>query len=276
MGYLCNLAYVLQQAYTADEYYLVKSERLLPFSLIKRDDVMKIHFLKRSFLSLLCLIIVPACVVSPAAAVQYNCEETPSVSISAPNDEMVDYACEAAGRALTFLADYELYPLRPIAIEIITKLIYVDGYWAFGLYDRQSDRLLMMSLPALLQTSRFPEMYNQPFDEEHYVGAIAHEITHAIFHHNAVQIEDKWNNAAHEYLAHATQLGVLSEQRRKEIIKSEDTGPWESGDDISVTYMGFNPRGFAVKSYLHLTQMAEPQTFIEILLNHKWIYVSVP
>ena len=232
--------------------------------------------LKLFIISLLSLIIVPAYFASPALAVQYSCEKTPAVSVSAPDDSMVDYVCDAADRALKFLAHYKLYPRKPISIEIIQKLIYLDGYWAFGLYDRQSDRLLMMSLPALLQTSRFPEMYNQPFDEEHYVGAVAHEITHAIFHHNSSEIEEKWNNAAQEYLAHATQLGVLSAQRREEIVDSADTGPWESGDDISVTYMGFNTAGFAVKSYLHLTQLSDPQPFIQILLNHKWIYVSVP
>jgi hypothetical protein len=237
---------------------------------------MKKNHLKLPIISLLTLFIVPAYFVSPAAAIQYRCEEVPGVSISAPNDNMVDHVCDAADRAIKFLAKYELHPQKPISIEIIEKLIYLDGYWAFGLYDRQSDRILMMSLPALMETSRFPEMYNQPFDEEHYAGAIAHEMTHAIFHHNSSDIEEKWNNAAQEYLAHATQLGILQAERREEIISSEDTGPWEPGDEISVTYMGFNPRGFAVKSYLHLTQMTDPQPFIKILLNHKWLYVSVP
>ena len=237
---------------------------------------MKKSHLKLSLLSIFSLIILVTHFVSPAIAIQYNCVETPGVSISAPNDEMVDYVCEAADRAIKFLAKYKLHPQKPISIEIIKKLIYLEGYWAFGMYDRQSDRILMMSLPALLDTSRFPEMYNQPFDEEHYIGAIAHEITHAIFQHNSSDVEEKWNNAAQEYLAHATQLGVLSVQRREEIINSEDSGPWEPGDEISVTYMGFNPTGFAVKSYLHLAQMTDPQTFIQILLNHKWIYVSVP
>lgn len=242
---------------------------------------MDIHFskkssLKRVLVSILCFIVVSPHFISMALAHQFSCDEVPGVSVHAPDDKMVDHACDAASRAIELLATYELYPRQRISIEIINKLIYLDGYWAFGMYDRQSNRILMMSLPALLETSRFPEMYNQPFDEEHYVGAIAHEITHAIFHHNSIQIEEKWNNAAQEYLAHATQLGVLSVQRREEIIDSEDTGPWESGDEISVTYMGFNPTGFAVKSYLHLTRMTDPQPFIQILLNHKWIYVSVP
>ena len=237
---------------------------------------MKKGHLKYFIISLLSLIIIPIYFVYPAAAIQYSCEETPGVSVSAPNDKMVNHVCDAANRAIKFLANYKLYPQKPISIEIIKKLIYLDGYWAFGMYDRQSDRILMMSLPALLESSRFPEMYNQPFDEEHYVGAIAHEMTHAIFHHNSSDIEEKWNNAAQEYLAHATQLGVLSAERREEIIHSADTGPWEPGDEISVTYMGFNPTGFAVKSYLHLTQMSDPQAFIQILLNHKWLYISVP
>jgi len=237
---------------------------------------MKKSHLKLSLISILTLIVIPTSFVSSAVAIQYDCAETPGISISAPNDKMVDHICEAADRAIKFLAKYKLHRKKPISIEIIKKMIYLDGYWAFGMYDRQSDRILMMSLPVLLDTSRFPEMYNQPFDEEHYIGAIAHEITHAIFQHNSSDIEEKWNNAAQEYLAHATQLGVLSAQRREEVINSEDSGPWEPGDEISVTYMGFNPTGFAVKSYLHLTQMTDPQPFIQILLNHKWIYVSVP
>ena len=237
---------------------------------------MKKSHLKLSVIFILSLIVIPTYFLSPAVAIQYSCVETPRVSVSAPNDTMVDHVCNAADKAIKFLAKYKLHPQKPISIEIIKKLIYMDGYWALGMYDRQSDRILMMSLPALLDTSRFPEMYNQPFDEEHYIGAIAHEITHAIFQHNSSDIEEKWNNAAQEYLAHATQLGVLSAQRREEIINSEDSGPWEPGDEISVTYMGFNPTGFAVKSYLHLTQMTDPQPFIQILLNHKWIYVSVP
>ena len=237
---------------------------------------MKKSHLKLSLISILTLIVIPTSFVSPAVAIQYDCAETPGISISAPNDKMVDYVCDAADRAIIFLEKYKLMPKRVISIEIIKKMIYLDGYWAFGMYDRQSDRILMMSLPALLQSSISPKMYNMPFDEEHYIAALAHEITHAIFHHNSIKIEEKWNNSAHEYLAHATQLGVLSAQRREEIINSEDTGPWEPGDEISVTYMGFNTTGFAVKSYLHLTQMTDPQSFIQILLNHKWLYVSVP
>lgn len=214
--------------------------------------------------------------VSSTFAIEYGCEETPGVTISAPNDKMVGHVCNAADRAIRFLGTYELHPKGAIQIEIIEEIINRDGYKAYGSYDRRRDRVLMMSLPSLLQSGKSPKMYKQPFDEEHYIGAIAHEITHAIFYHNSSDIDEKWNNTAHEYLAHATQLGVLAQARREEIINSEDAGPWEPGDEISVTYMGFNTRGFAVKSYLHLTQLTDPQSFVELLLNHKWLYISVP
>ncbi len=61
-----------------------------------------------------------------------------------------------------------------------------------------------------------------------------------------------------------------------QVVAANDVGPWESGDSISEIYMGLNPTGFAVKSYLHLTQLQDPQPFIKILLNNNWFYVSVP
>ncbi len=249
---------------------------LCPVSNGHRKENMQISHLKLSILFVFSLVIMSAYFVSPAIAIQYGCEKSSEVFITAPDDKMVDHVCTAADRAISFLGKYQLKPKRAIHIEIIEESINHNGYMALGSYDRQSDRILMMSLPALLRSSESPKMYNMPFDREHYLGAIAHEITHAIFHHNATTIEEKWNNAAQEYLAHATQLGVLPLHKREEIIHSEETGPWESGDEISVTYMGFNTTGFAVKSYLHLTQMTDPQAFIRILLNHKWLYISVP
>ena len=223
------------------------------------------------FLSLAPLIFSP-----PAFAGKYSCGETAKISIAAPDESMVSYVCDAAHRVMGFLGQYGLKAQRTISLEIIDVPINHAGYEAYGSYARKSDRILMMSLPAIRSKLSSPQMYEMTFDEEHYIGGLAHEITHAIFHHNAAEVEDKWNNAAQEYLAHATQLAVLSPGRREEIIKRADTGPWETGDEISVTYMGFNTTGFAVKSYLHLTRLDDPQSFVQLLLNHKWLYISVP
>jgi hypothetical protein len=84
------------------------------------------------------------------------------------------------------------------------------------------------------------------------------------------------SQAPHEYLVHASQLAVMPENRRNAIIKSMDVGPWESGDAISDIYMAIEPGKFAVKSYLHLTTMAQPKSFIKILLKPNWFDVYVP
>lgn len=214
--------------------------------------------------------------ISQVLAAEYKCYKIPKIRIMAANDSMVESVCEAADRATSFMAQYQLKPARNINVRIISQRINQNGYIAYGSYDRKADQIRMMSLDAILLSDEPPMMYGMPFDREHYIGAVAHEISHAIFQHNTSDAEDRWNNSAHEYMAHAVQLGVLPAQKRDEIIKTEDTQPWGSGDEISVTYMGFNTRGFAVKSYLHLTQLTDPQAFINILLNHKWLYISVP
>jgi len=207
---------------------------------------------------------------------EFNCEGNVFIEIVAPDDRMHGYICTASGKAIEFLAQYNLHPKRLIKIEIVEGAIDSNGYVAFGSYDRKMDIIQLMSYHAITSNNQSPQMYDQPFDVEHYQGAIAHEITHAVFQHNSRNIEDQLTNATQEYLAHSTQLGVLTTERRRKIIDANDVGPWESGDSISDIYMALNPTGFAVKSYLHLTQLEDPQPFIKILLNNNWFYVSVP
>ncbi len=211
-----------------------------------------------------------------AEAENFSCDAHEFIEIDAADDRMLEYICTASDKALDFLSRYGLHPKRSIRIKIVERTIESNGYDAFGSYDRKLDVIQLMSYPSIISNSQSPQMYDQPFDIEHYQGAIAHEITHAVFQHNVVNINNHYANATQEYLAHSTQLGVLSADRRQEIVTASNVGPWESGDSIGVAYMGLNPTGFAVKSYLHLTQLQNPQPFIKILLNTNWFYVSVP
>ncbi len=212
----------------------------------------------------------------PVSAETYRCANNELIQVRAENDSMMNDICLASDKALHFLDNYQLEPKRVIVIELIDTLINSHGYLAYGSYDRQRDVIRLLSLPAVLNSTESAEMYGQPFDQEHYQGAIAHEIAHAIFHHNAKNVEGQLTNVGQEYLAHSTQLGVLSAERRQQIIHSHDIGPWESGDSISDVYMGLNPTGFAIKSYLHLSRLEQPRKFVKLLLNHNWFYVSVP
>ena len=222
------------------------------------------------------LFLVIAFLTGPAVAQQFNCDDLAHIEINAPDDSMISDICTASGKAIVFLNKYHLQPKRVIKIEIVEGAIDKHGYAAYGSYDRQGDLIQILSLPSILKSSASPQMYDEPFDREHYHGAIAHEITHAIFQHNTENVKEQLTNAAQEYLAHSTQMAVLSAERRSRIIAGNNFGPWESGDSISVTYMGLNPTGFAVKSYLHLTQSDDPQPFIKLLLKNNWFFISVP
>ena len=131
-----------------------------------------------------------------------------------------------------------------------------------------------MSYQSILNHHNDPVIYNEFFDLTDYGGAIAHEIAHAVFYQHSLNISP--GPAPQEYLAHVVQLAVLPEERRNLIISKANVAAWESGDAISDIYMALEPTGFAVKSYKHLTSIANPKEFIDILLNSKWFYVYIP
>lgn len=212
---------------------------------------------------------------SNAFALPYQCDHPNSVSVTTLVAEEVPHICQTADRAMRFLERFGLRAHRPIRIQMTDQAITGHGYSsAYGSYDSRNDTIQLMSFPAILKGSENPQMYGEPFDEVHYSGAIAHEIAHAVVQHNLRT--RLLSTGPQEYLAHATQLGVMPDERRRVIIRAMDVLPWESGDAISDIYMALKPGKFAVKSYLHLTSSAEPRAFIDILLNSKWFYVYVP
>jgi hypothetical protein len=206
---------------------------------------------------------------------RFNCGDNHQVRIIADDDTMIDQVCSGSAAALEFLSRYGLRTDMEISIRIVEGPIDSNGYIALGSYDRQSDEISLMSFLSIMNGPA-PQMYGQPFDLEHYRGAVAHEVVHAVFYHNSKKTKNQKTNATQEYLAHATQLASLSPERRNRIIADSGVGPWESGDSISDIYMALDPRGFAVKSYLHLTQLEDPQPFMKIILAHSWFYLSVP
>jgi len=203
-----------------------------------------------------------------------NCPNQSMVNVLSKDEKSVAMICEASDRALTLLAQYELSPKRQIFIEVIDQGIDHLGYKAFGSYDIRKDRIQVMSYQSIFENYSNPTMYDEEFDHIHYSGVIAHEITHAVFHHHSTA--DAPGPAPQEYLAHAIQLSMLPEKRRNRVIMAHNELAWMSGDAISDVYMALEPGRFAVKSYKHFTSMNQPKSFIEILLKAKWFYIYIP
>jgi len=224
---------------------------------------------------LLIILAVSFCALQyPSSALAIICPNQPEVTIFSEDTETIHRICQGSEKALASLALYGLQPKRQIFIEIVERGIDNHGYQAYGSYDSRSDKIKIMSYSSILLHYENPVMYDETFDTVHYDGAVAHEITHAVFHHHIQSASP--GTAPQEYLAHAIQLSVLPDDRRDGIISRMDVSAWLPGDAISDIYMALEPGRFAVKSYKHLTTTDDPAGFIKILLNSKWFYVYIP
>lgn len=228
------------------------------------------------FLPCLVLLMIGLGWAAPAKSAdrEARCAGLPDVMVVSADADQVEVVCAASEQALSYLAHMNLRPRRDIVIELTANKIIYHGMAAYGRYDSRSDRIELMTYTAIRQKLSQPMMYGEPFDQVHYTGAIAHEISHAVMQHNLKT--ELIGPAPQEYLAHAIQMAVLPEARREKILKRLNVAAWESGDAISDVYLGIEPDKFAAKSYQHLTMLADPAVFVDVLLNAKWFYVYVP
>lgn len=221
-------------------------------------------------LAIIALVLPPA----PQVAADGPCPGLSLVVVAGAPREDRERICAAAARAVAFLARYGLSPQRAIAIDITQHPIDNQGFPAFGRYRSDIDRIEVMSFPAILAEGDAPKMLGEPFDRVHYAGVVAHEVAHAVVEPRLRA--KRFAVTPQEYLAYATQMAVLPDERRHRIIAATGVGPWEGGDAITSVYMAVAPGKFAVKSYLHLVSLEDPGAFVQLLLDNNWFDVYVP
>jgi len=230
----------------------------------------------RAMGSRIVLLLSLSCLLWPGIglAAERSCANQPEVVVATEVAALHEQICSAAEQAINFLAQYQLRPKRPIVIDLADQKIDNHGYPSYGRYEGDVDRIELMSYAAIMALPEPPLMYGEPFDPVHYSGVIAHEVAHAVVEHNLLR--KKFSAAPSEYLAHATQLAVMPEERRQRVIGAMKVTPWQGGDSITNIYMAMNPGKFAVKSYLHLVSMPHPDRFVKLLLDARWFDVYVP
>lgn len=207
-----------------------------------------------------------------AQAEIFRCPDS-NVRVEAPDRSLVEEVCLSSSLALEFLQRYGVKAQSAISIEIVDYPLDAVGHPVFGSYDSRTDQIRIMSMASITRTVDTPTLYDEPLDFELYRSVIAHEVTHALVQQN--RRVEPITTTAQEYLAHATQLAILSEARRAQIIGTAGVGAWESGDVISDIYMAMALTRFAVKCYLHLTEQQKPVEFVQALLTAKWRYINV-
>jgi len=223
---------------------------------------------------LLLLLLLLSLLPGRALAGEAGCPGLPGVEVATGDAAQLQEICSAAARALVFLARFALVPKQTIHITIVDQKIENHGYPAYGRYEGKIDRIELMSFAAIMAMAVPPLMYGEPFDRVHYQGVVAHEVAHAVVEHNLRR--KKFAVVSSEYLAHTTQLAVMPEARRQRVLAAIKVPPWQGGDTISAIYMAMSPEKFAVKSYLHLISLPQPDRFVQLLLEARWFDVYVP
>ena len=224
--------------------------------------------------ALFCLSFLSALLTTNVSAHDFRCSGPAAVIIHNEDPGEREAICAAAQSAITYLARFDLFPQRPVVIELVDRSIDSHGDLSYGRYNGNTDRIELMTFSAISSGPAGNEFLEEPFDRVHYAGAVAHEVAHAVV--ESYLHDHTYSNTPQEYLAYATQLAVLPPERRARIVAAMGVGPWEEGDMISTAYMALHPGKFAVKSYLHLTSLSDPRAFVKLLVGTHWYYIQVP
>lgn len=213
------------------------------------------------------------------AAQVYQCPATPEVRIVSSVSTDVDIICQTALKTFSFLDRFHLWSQQPLTVNMVNEPIKTKLASIYGGYNPYRDEILLMHYAAIRALPEAFSIFSENFDTADYAGIIAHELTHAVVQHllhiDPSRLAHEYV-VAQEYLAYATQLAVMPEERRRSVISALNISPWQFGDVISANYMALAPHKFAVKSYLHLTSMEDPHPFISALLKTHGVEMYVP
>ena len=229
----------------------------------------------RLVLALLLLILV----CSDSRAEIYRCPKIPFVNIASDVATDNEFVCATAATAFTFLDRFGLFSPQPLSIQMLDQPIASSVGSVYGSYDPYKHQILLMHFDAITTLPDLFTLFSDDFGHDDYAGIIAHELTHAmvqqLLHIKPSAMAHEFV-VAQEYLAYAIQIAVMSEERKRQLVVELQVEAWQSGHVISAIYLAFAPHKFAVKSYLHLVGMADPQPFLSYLLHTSGIEIYVP
>ncbi len=152
-----------------------------------------------------------------------------------------------------------------ISISIVDRLIINNTVQLLAFFNPNTMEIQVLSMDACKKTFGNEVVFGQEIDKELHRSIIIHEIAHALF----------WNNMGnkvivrelHEYFAYIIQLALLDKSHRDKIIYSSNVPAYSNRSEISEEYYLLNPTYFAVKSYLHFTNIKESWPYLQSLFK---------
>lgn len=198
-----------------------------------------------------------------ASAATRTCEH--GIVVISTNDSDANLACAAAKSASQFLQEFGLGRKEPLRIEIVDLPNLTIPVGAYGCYDFASKIISVLSFNDCLRVSMKTPPYGLALTREMYSSFIVHEVGHAVAASNSAK--NSLSRLAHECIAYITQLSVMTNQLRKDILNRYEKLSISSLAELSsLTYL-LSPDVFAIKCYKYFLAQKDKRGFLNGLLS---------
>jgi len=201
---------------------------------------------------------------------QVRCPEVPVDVIAASVDER-RLVCSAVSEALQLLRHCEIFPRRPLVIQITDEVRHPFGRVIFGLFDPRDERIWITqfgTISSLVRGTPFSELPQR----ELYKSIVVHELVHGVMHQNAKR--RAITRSAYEYPAYALQIASLTSSARDRFLQTihnvASTGDFVFNDFI----LSMDPFFFAASAYEHFSASANGCAHLIALLEGEAAFIS--
>ena len=192
---------------------------------------------------------------------EWKCPHSNVVVHSTDSDD-ADAACEAARKALEFLATQGLDTTGSVEVRLVTKLPMPCLQSGFGCYDQPNRRINMLVISECLKMRTWVEL---PLNRSLCESFLTHEVAHVVAAGNFTA--PKPSTLAQEYVAYVTMVSTMSPRQRERLLEQLPGRGFDSADQMSTTYYQLDPARFSAEVYRHFIKLGNGKVFLQNVLS---------
>jgi hypothetical protein len=178
----------------------------------------------------------------------------------------IPFVCAAAENTFSFLIKVGLKKRVHIELHIVEEmkeLPFRNLY--YGIYEKRIKRITVLSYNSCIRHYKSASFCGLRLSRKLHSSFVVHEIAHAIADAN-LNTETP-NIAAQEYIAYTTQLALLADGLRQEILTHINNKGFYHDQEITSLFLEMNPSVFAVKAYRHFSRPENGAKFYMKLIS---------
>lgn len=197
----------------------------------------------------------------------YKCSNE-DVKVHAERQSDIAFACSAIDETYAFLRTAGLVKHVSIDLHIVSKLPRHDlSEFCLGYYHKIKNSIYVLSYDACKCRIVENGFWDLTFSRDLHNSFIIHEIAHAIA--GAHFEVESHSIAAEEYIPYTTQIALMPEDLRKELLTKITNEGFENEQEITSLFHDLSPSVFAVKAYRHFSRQDNGNKFYQQILKGK-------